>query len=341
MICAQVDPENVYDEANELNNTACGEVEVIQIGPVADAGGPYSGNEREFISFDGSNSSDPDGDPLQYRWDFDDDGIWDTDWSSSPLGQHNWGDDYGGQVVLEVSDGSDTDVDTASITVHNVDPSVGPISYFLNTSFAFRIAGEKWHNVEVHLFEDGDEIGFADIIRYPGSPNEQMAVLASVSVNLSRHYSAIAYYTPMDDPVNGEVWGADPAWFILHSGGGESRAHHTFNVRHEETWIWDIQNVSLLFLGHNITFIAMAADPGSDDITFSWDWGNGNVTVNTCYNDGIGPDPYPSPEVNPITATDTAKHAYASAGTYAITLTVRDDDGGVVVSLLSLAIESG
>ena len=50
--------------------------------PVADAGGPYSANNGEFITLDGSKSYDTDGDLLEYRWDIDGDGTYDTEWSS-------------------------------------------------------------------------------------------------------------------------------------------------------------------------------------------------------------------------------------------------------------------
>ncbi len=48
-----------------------------------------------------------------------------------------------------------------------------------------------------------------------------------------------------------------------------------------------------------------ATDPGSDDITFTWDWGDGtSATAKTYFNDGAGPDPYPSHGgTSPFTAT--------------------------------------
>jgi len=96
--------------------------------PVANAGGPYIADEGSEIIFDASASSDPDCNALHYRWDFDNNGTWDTDWSSEPTATYTWGDDYTGTVRLEVSDGALTDSATASVTVNNVAPTVGDIT---------------------------------------------------------------------------------------------------------------------------------------------------------------------------------------------------------------------
>ena len=94
--------------------------------PVAMAGGPYVANEGTAIVFDASASSDHEEDSLQYRWDMDGDGVFDTPWSSDPTATHTWFDDYQGIAQVEVSDGdpSHADEDVAAVTVLNVPPQV-------------------------------------------------------------------------------------------------------------------------------------------------------------------------------------------------------------------------
>ncbi|UCD92754.1 MAG: PKD domain-containing protein, partial [Methanobacteriota archaeon] len=90
--------------------------------PTADAGGPYTAPEGTAILFNASGSTDPNGDPLNYSWDFNNDGVWDTAYSPDPTAVYTWYDDYTGIVVVNVTDGVFNDTDTADVTVTNVDP---------------------------------------------------------------------------------------------------------------------------------------------------------------------------------------------------------------------------
>jgi hypothetical protein len=81
-------------------------------------------------------------------------------------------------------------------------------------------------------------------------------------------------------------------------------------------------------VGSPLTFAATASDPGSDDLTLTWDWGDGSNESQTHFNDGMGPDPPVSPDVSPITVVDQWNHTYSQGGTYIVSLTAIDDDGG-------------
>jgi len=68
-------------------------------------------------------------------------------------------------------------------------------------------------------------------------------------------------------------------------------------------------------VGKPSTFEVTASDLGSDDLTFGFDFGDGSgLFTATVYTDGVGPDPYPRPAVNPITASMSTTHAYARRG---------------------------
>jgi hypothetical protein len=73
--------------------------------PIADAGGPYEGLAGKPITLDASQSADPDvSDTLEYRWDFNSDGLFDTEWLTKPTINHVWNRSYQGTITLEVRD---------------------------------------------------------------------------------------------------------------------------------------------------------------------------------------------------------------------------------------------
>src|SRR6267154_2321254 len=71
--------------------------------PVSEPGGPYSGFADVPIAFDGSASSDPDGDPLYYAWDVDARGGVGVD-ALGPTASHTFASDGSFVITLQVSD---------------------------------------------------------------------------------------------------------------------------------------------------------------------------------------------------------------------------------------------
>ncbi len=87
---------------------------------------------------------------------------------------------------------------------------------------------------------------------------------------------------------------------------------------------YTIDEGSPLFIG------TKARDPGSDDLSFRWIWELGPSLENLYFNDGVGPDPYPSPYgIFPFSVLDSSSHTYGDDGNYSIVLSVKDDDGGI------------
>ncbi|MFQ5911335.1 MAG: PKD domain-containing protein, partial [Thermoplasmata archaeon] len=142
-----------------IRDSASDEISIlVNQPPNPNAGGPYLANEGETLLLDASASTDPDGDALEYMWDVDDDGIFETNYSVNPIFSFTFGDDHTGTVRLRVTDGTYVVETNSSVTIPNVAPSVqGYFDPRALSGITFRIAGEKWHDVEFHLYEDGTE----------------------------------------------------------------------------------------------------------------------------------------------------------------------------------------
>jgi len=248
---------------------------------------------------------------VSYEWDFESDGTYDyvetinnaIDGAFDGRTNHPYGDDGVYKVTLKVTDDQNlTDTDVCYITVQNVDPTVIIESITMDVEIGLRIAGRKYNNVSMTLYEDGNPIGNVSIERMPGSPDEQMAWIP-VSINFSKPYNATVTYTP-EDPPN---VGGNPVWIYIKSQNGSiKKIHHTFNVQqskkrdsehwnHVEPWEVDLNGH---FIGLPFEITSHITDPGSDDLNLTFAYGSQTVTV-TYLNNPPNPDPYPSPGVNP------------------------------------------
>src|SRR5262249_59290800 len=85
--------------------------------PVPVPGPAQTADEGAVVTFDGSGSSDPDGDPLTYLWDFGD-----GTQATGPTATHVYADNGSYLAALIVSDGANTVRGTAVLTVHNLGP---------------------------------------------------------------------------------------------------------------------------------------------------------------------------------------------------------------------------
>ncbi len=93
----------------------------VNTAPTADAGGPYAAKTGASISFDGTGSSDADGDALTYSWDFGD--------SMSGTGatpSHAYASAGTYTVKLTVSDGTDSASDMTTATITDATPPPPP-----------------------------------------------------------------------------------------------------------------------------------------------------------------------------------------------------------------------
>ncbi|MFC1917843.1 PKD domain-containing protein [Chloroflexota bacterium] len=181
--------------------------------PVAVIGGPYVATEGDHIDFDAGGSSDPDGDPLQFRWDIDGDGIWDTPFSPSPIYDgFTQCDDYSGTISVEVTDGILNDIDSTTVTFEN---------------------------------------GVPKILELKAKPD-----------------SVQCYQTPIE-------------------------------------------------------FTGIGKDPGCDEITVVWDFG-----------DSTSESELSGPAVNSVVT-----HTYADWGDYIVTLTLSDDDGGIISKQIEVSVQ--
>jgi len=294
--------------------------------PAGDAGGPYAAPEGTPITFDASASSDPDGDPLTYRWDFDADGTWDTDWSADPTTSYTWGDDRTGTVVLEVSDGELSDTASVSIAVTNVSPRIESTTIPSGDeagSLLFKVQVADPGSDDLVVSWSGACTGWSAPTTYANDP----AAFPDPDPSPDVH--------PRDITDRQTVLCGDDGTFVwtvkaVDDDGGETTSGGTFSVGNLAPSL-TIPPPSFVTVDEGIawTLTATAEDAGSDDLTFVWTWEDGPTEASTYFNDGVGPDPDGSWDgTYPFAATDTSTHTYGDDGTFTVTLRVEDDDDG-------------
>ncbi|RDH87793.1 MAG: hypothetical protein DIZ78_04420 [endosymbiont of Escarpia spicata] len=260
--------------------------------PTANAGGPYTTNEGQGVTLDGSASNDPDSgpSPLSYAWDLDGDGQYD-DASGVTVTLPIQPDDASFTVRLQVSDGLLTATDTATVTVNNVVPTVD--------------AGPD------QTINEGDTANFSGSFTDPGTVDTHTiewnfgdgSAPVSGSLTPSHTYADNGIYTVtlMVTDKDGAV-GADTLTVTVNNVAPtvDAGADQMFNE------------------GDTANFSGSFTDPGSVDThTIEWGFGDGSAPVSG----SLTPShTYPTAGVYTVSLTVTDKDGGVGSDTLTVTV---------------------
>ena len=150
--------------------------------PIANAGGPYSVPEGSAVAFDGSASTDPDGDALTYAWDFGDGSV-----ATEGSPTYTYLDNGVFQVTLTVTDSKGLSSAVAtSATVENVAPTVDPFAG------ATILRGETYNSAG-GFFDPGTDI-WTGSVDYGDGSGLQPLPLVGKAFGLSHGYELAGTY---------------------------------------------------------------------------------------------------------------------------------------------------
>lgn len=217
---------------------------IKNLAPTANAGGPYNGFKNQAIVFDGSASSDPDGDALSYYWGF---GGNTTVSGVAPSYVFTSAGTY--TVTLRVSDGSTgSGLDSAVVTVVDQAPIAnagGPYSGLKNQAIVFDGSASN--------DPDGDDLSyswnFGDGTSGSGSnPSHTYSLHGdyTVSLTVSDGQNSVTATTIVT------ITNQAP---VANTGGPYS----------------GLKNQAIIFDG------LASSDPDGDALTYSWNFGDGKT----------------------------------------------------------------
>ncbi|MCA1839381.1 MAG: M36 family metallopeptidase, partial [Actinobacteria bacterium] len=279
--------------------------------PTARAGGPYATNEGTSVALNGATSTDADGGPLTYAWDLDNDGAFDDSTSATP----NFGavgQDGVFTIKLQVTDqDGNKATDTTTVVVNNVSPSLNlatdaPKGEGSVVTVSGSITDPGWLDplTAVIDWKDGTVTPIAGVL-------ENVQPDATLTFSATHVYGDNANYPVL-------VCGSDDDSTSCSSIGVQiDNVAPTVNVTNA---------VNALREGDTAAFSASFSDPGfNDTYTYSIDWGQGSVQARSATVDSEGGPGGPTPDIGHV----SGNQVYGDNGTFPITITVTDDDGGV------------
>ncbi len=291
--------------------------------PTANAGGPYTTDEGATVQLDGTGSTDPEGDALTYTWDLDNNGSFETSGATPTFPAK--GQDGVYTVVLKVTDPSgNVSTDTATVTVDNVLPTVvvNPITAINElgtTTVSGTITDPGWLDPITATIDFDDGAGAIPL----AGTLENDEPTATFTFSVQKQYGDNGSFTVTVTGSDDDGSSSDSEAAVV------SNVNPTAQIDSSGEQVYDGVSAFVLEKGETLTVPASSGDPGSDDLTFTWDWDDGTTSSETSLVNSPLLDPLKSPSVQPrVGVTASASHAWANACLFDLGLAVADDDGG-------------
>ena len=304
--------------------------------PTADAGGPYVTNEGTSITVDGGGSTDPNPtDTLTYAWDLDNNGSFETPGKQASFTMV--GQDGVFTIGLRVTDADGaSDVDTTTVTVKNVAPTIAwmstaPVGENSPVTVSGTATDPGWLDGLSGTIDWGD-----GTVQPLAGALENNPPDATLTFSISHTYGDDGTFgfgakicVADDDtapcvPLSLQIDNVTPTAVIDLTGA---------------TIINGIPTI-LGQAGQPVDFTGKSQDPGSDDLTLTWNFGDGtaNVVVVSLVNPPFA-DPDPSPTIQPRNLTNEQTHTFGDACIYTIKFTSADDDSGAASAAANVLIQ--
>jgi hypothetical protein len=293
--------------------------------PRADAGGPYTTAEGSNIELDGTKSQGVSHDIVKYAWDLDGDGNCDDVENDSTPEFTAVGQEGVTKVKLCVTDAAGlTGEDLTTVTVTNVAPKITASSdapKSENTSLAVTgtVTDPGWLDTLTATIDWGDGAGASALT----GTTENNRPDATMAFSTTHTYGDNGTYTvkicakddhdPQCTSFDVQVNNTSPTAVIDLSGAISVNGTPTI----------------IAHAGQAVAFSGRSTDPGSDDLTLKWAWGDGTAAAQTV--SLVNPpnsDPAKSPSIQPRDVTYPQSHSFSGACAYSTTFSATDDDTG-------------
>lgn len=261
--------------------------------------GNFSGTAGQSLNFVAT-ASDPGNDALTYRWDWGD---------GTPAQQavdlknvsHTWtvGGTYTLRLTITDGDGA-TATDTRTVTIGTVN------------------APPVFSSTPVTVVNEGSSYSYA--ITTTDGNNDVRTIVASQKPSwMTFRDNGDGTATLTGNPLDPDEGRYPIVLTVSDSKGGSTEQRFEVSVLNMAPVITSLTGSFTGDVGVLLSFKGVATDAGKDELTFSWNWGDG------------------TPISAGVDLTD-AGHRYNNPGSYTLTLTVTDPDGGRAIETRTVVV---